>query len=58
MELLTSFADIPAVQHALAGIRVAVVVLVAFSVLVGVIFGLLPAMKAANMSPIEALKRE
>ena len=30
--LLTSFAEIPAVQHALAGIRVAVVVLVGFSV--------------------------
>ncbi len=29
---LTGFADIPAVQHALAGIRVAVVVLVGFSV--------------------------
>ena len=31
--LLTSFSDFPAVQHALAGIRVAVVVLVGFSVL-------------------------
>ena len=30
--LLTGFADLPVVQHALAGIRVAVVVLVAFSV--------------------------
>ena len=30
--VLTNFADIPAVQHALAGIRVAVVVLVGFSV--------------------------
>ncbi len=30
--LLTNFADIPAVQHALAGIRVAVVILVGFSV--------------------------
>ena len=30
--LLTNFAEIPAVQHALAGIRVAVVVLVGFSV--------------------------
>lgn len=30
--VLTNFADIPAVQHALAGIRVAVVVLVGYSV--------------------------
>ena len=36
----------------------AIGIAVVFSVLVGVLFGLLPAMKAANMSPIEALKRE
>ena len=36
----------------------AIGIAVVFSVFVGVLFGRLPAMKAANMSPIEALKRE
>lgn len=31
---------------------------VAFSMLIGIIFGLLPSMQAANMNPIEALRRE
>ncbi len=36
----------------------AIVVAVAFSTLIGVAFGLIPAVKASNLNPIEALRRE
>ena len=51
-ELISNMMQIP-VAIDVSAIFVAVV----FSTLIGVIFGLLPAVKAANMNPIEALRR-
>ena len=51
-QLISTMMQIP-VAIDVAAIAVSVV----FSMLIGVIFGLLPAVKAANLNPIDALRR-
>ena len=51
-ELISNMMQIPVAIDVTA-----IAISVVFSTLIGVVFGLLPAVKAANMNPIEALRR-
>ena len=51
-QLISAMMDIPVAISAPA-----IVVSVVFSTLIGVVFGMLPAVQAANLNPIEALRR-
>ena len=52
-QLISAMMQIPVAIDATA-----ILVSVVFSTLIGVVFGLLPATQAANLNPIEALRRE
>ena len=52
-QLISAMMQIPVAIDATA-----IVISVVFSTLIGVVFGLLPATQAANLNPIEALRRE
>ena len=47
---------VSAVPVAISGVSIVIAVL--FSTLIGIIFGLIPSVKAANMNPIDALRSE
>ncbi|MGN0620494.1 MAG: ABC transporter permease [Porcipelethomonas sp.] len=52
-QIISKFADVPV---AVSGLAIAVSV--AFSMVVGIVFGLIPSVKAANLNPIDALRYE
>ncbi len=52
-QLISKFMDTPTALSAPA-----ILIAVVFSILIGIIFGLLPAVKASKLNPIEALRRD
>jgi putative ABC transport system permease protein len=52
-QVISKMSDIPVAVSVPAS-----VLAVAFSMLIGLVFGILPSYRAANMDPIEALRRE